>query len=539
MEDSVTDRDRGQPDTKVGVRGAIARVLAPGTHIAKRDAMRTTCSFVFGLASIALAACGSATDESDGSSESDLGAAGSVEAAVSSSSCSTSAVHGLAQQLVDEINCMSPGALARIDRIPNVSLSSVVFPYLQAPAARGLQAAAASSPISIQSALRTVPQQYLLYRWFQAGRCGISLAAHVGHSNHEQGLAVDVGDHSSSAMSTAGFHALGAADPAHWDYVRGGGVDLAGMSTRAFQRLWNRNHPSDRIAEDGDYGGMTEARLKKSPAGGFAIGAACQEPPPAPDAGDASSGGNGDGVDTIKSIAAASSCSTYSWKGRGQAPMGYTEGVALVFGRSVCAQGRSDVAVAAEANTGNDQRDALSWYNSNFANLGMSNDASGKDTLRHTYTLLLGLGMRESSGVDCTGRDTSASNTSSDSAEAGAWQTSWDSRSSSTELPKLFAKYQGTTAGCFAAVFSSGVSCSAADRKNWGSGDGLEFQRLSKECPGFSAEYAAVMLRANGGSNGHYGPLRTKAAELRPECDAMLHKVQTTLEQDPSLCNSL
>jgi hypothetical protein len=106
-------------------------------------------------------------------------------------------------------------------------------------------------------------------------------------------------------------------------------------------------------------------------------------------------------------------------------------------------------------------------------------------------------------------------------------------------LPKLFAKYQGTTAGCFSAVFSSGVSCSAADLKNWGSGDGLEFQRLSKECPGFAAEYAAVMLRTNGGSNGHYGPLRTKAAELRPECDAMLHKVQTALEQDPSLCNSL
>jgi hypothetical protein len=383
VKDSVAVRHPGQPDTKVGVRGAIARLLAPGTHIARRGAMRARCSFVFALASIALAACSSASDEGGDSSESDIGAAGSVEAAVASS-CSTSAVHGLAQQLVDEIQCMSPGALARIDGIPNVSLSSVVFPYLQAPAARGLQAAAASSPISIQSALRTVPQQYLLYRWFQAGRCGISLAAHVGHSNHEQGLAVDVGDHSSSAMSTAGFHWLGAADPAHWDYVRGGGVDLAGMSTTAFQRLWNRNHPSDRIAEDGDYGNQTETRLKKSPAGGFAIGASCQEPPPDPDAGDASSG-NGDGVETIKSITAASSCSTYSWQGRGQASKGYTEGVALVFGRSVCAQdqsGRSDVAVAEEANTGDDRHDALSWYNSNFANLGMSNDTSGKDTLR-------------------------------------------------------------------------------------------------------------------------------------------------------------
>src|SRR5439155_12545838 len=43
----------------------------------------------------------------------------------------------------------------------------------------------------------------------------------------------------------------------------------------AFQELWNVNNPGDKIAVDGAYGPQTEARLKKSPTTGFAIGASC------------------------------------------------------------------------------------------------------------------------------------------------------------------------------------------------------------------------------------------------------------------------
>jgi len=148
--------------------------------------------------------------------------------------------------------------------------------------------------------------------------------------------------------------------------------------------------------------------------------------------------------------------------------------------------------------------------------------------------------MRESSGEHCVGRDASATNTSSDSAEAGAWQTSYDSHTRSPELPKLFDKYRADTSGCLLSTFAEGVSCSASDWKNWGTGaDGLAYQKLNKECPAFAAEYAAVMLRVNGGTKGHYGPLRTKAAEIRPECDEMLHEVQKVVEKNPGLCASL
>jgi hypothetical protein len=55
------------------------------------------------------------------------------------------------------------------------------------------------------------------------------------------------------------------------------------MDVHAFQRLWNRNHPSDTIAEDGAYGPMTAARIARSPSGGFAIGACGRATPLSPE----------------------------------------------------------------------------------------------------------------------------------------------------------------------------------------------------------------------------------------------------------------
>jgi hypothetical protein len=42
-----------------------------------------------------------------------------------------------------------------------------------------------------------------------------------------------------------------------------------------------------------------------------------------------------------------------------------------------------------------------------------------------------------------------------------------------------------------------------------------------------------------GGNKGHYGPLRTKAAEIRPECDAMFHQVQDEVAAHPKVCDVL
>jgi len=199
-----------------------------------------------------------------------------VSAAVDGS-CSTTSVKGLATQLVDEIQCMRPGSMKSLDGAPGLTLGSAVFPYLQTAAVDALLVAqkARGTTMSINSALRTLPQQYLLYAWYKAGRCGISLAATPGTSNHEGALAVDLEDADGwrPAMTAAGFHWLGASDPVHFDYVGPGSIDLGGLSVTAFQRLWNRNHPEDPIAEDGAYGPATADRVARSPVGGFMLGA--------------------------------------------------------------------------------------------------------------------------------------------------------------------------------------------------------------------------------------------------------------------------
>ena len=109
----------------------------------------------------------------------------------------------------------------------------------------------------------------------QPGRCGITAAAAVGHSNHEGGRAVDLANYSSriSAMSAHGWAHDVAGDPVHFDHTAS--PDDRGQDTKAFQVLWNKNHPTDQIATDGAYGPQTEARLKQAPATGFAIGPSC------------------------------------------------------------------------------------------------------------------------------------------------------------------------------------------------------------------------------------------------------------------------
>ena len=242
---------------------------------------------------------------------------------------------------------------------------------------------------------------------------------------------------------------------------------------------------------------------------------------------------------SISDIAGSSQCSSYDWKGRGKAPKGYFKGIATVFARAVCDSSRSDVVIVSAARTDNDLRDALSWYNSNFAALGMKNDVSGVDTLRHAYTLLIGLGLRESSGNYCCGRDMSAGFSEAISAEAGTFQASLGASRASPELGKLFDKYKTSDAGCLLDTFKEGASCSAGDAKNWGTGDGMLWQKRTKECPAFGAEYAAVLLRVLGGTKGEFGPLRRKEAEIRPECDDMLKQVQKLVEQNPDLCKNL
>jgi uncharacterized protein (TIGR03382 family) len=131
--------------------------------------------------------------------------------------------------------------------------------------------------VQVNSGFRTVAQQYLLYRWYQLGRCGITAAATPGRSNHQSGRAVDLANYSGliTPMANKRWSHSVPGDPVHFDHTPS--PDIRGRDVKAFQRLWNRNNPNDKIAEDGAYGPQTEARLKQAPATGFAVGASCTQ----------------------------------------------------------------------------------------------------------------------------------------------------------------------------------------------------------------------------------------------------------------------
>lgn len=233
-----------------------------------------------------------------------------------------------------------------------------------------------------------------------------------------------------------------------------------------------------------------------------------------------------DQINHIATIAANSNIYRYNWGGRGQAPIGYTEGMALTWAQCYIKWKKNDsgMKVCAAANTGDADHDALSWYRGFFDNAGMPNQTAGADTLRHLFVLMLGLGMRESSGEHCCGRDQSASNTSSDTAEAGMFQTSWNIRSCSGEIPPLLDVWDpGDQSQCYLPIYKKGVSCSSADWSSYGSGDGKKYQDMSKSCPPFHAEVTAIGLRK---LRQHWGPINRYEVEVRPEADEMFKQVQ-------------
>lgn len=198
---------------------------------------------------------------------------------VSKKGCTTVVVKGLSEQIIAEGNCLVPGAYSRVPDLSAIEWDKSAFPYMKEPARDALVEAldGAKHKLKVNSMLRTVAQQYLLYDWYRQGRCGITLAAAPGTSNHQTGLAIDVSSPKRwrRKLTRHGFRWLGKKDRWHFDYVADDVDHAKGLDMKAFQRLWNRNHPSEPISEDGDWGESTEKALRRAPADGFPIGATC------------------------------------------------------------------------------------------------------------------------------------------------------------------------------------------------------------------------------------------------------------------------
>ena len=156
-----------------------------------------------------------------------------------------------------------------------IKCSGACVPYLQTKAANALAAAAKSKNdhITLNSALRSSAQQWLLYDWYKKGKCGIGLAARPGSSNHEGGRAFDTSyyDYWMQPLLNHGWaHPYPGNDPFHFDYY--GVPDIVSANLKAFQRLYNRYSGKAKIQEDGIFGPGSDAALASAPCSGWKTG---------------------------------------------------------------------------------------------------------------------------------------------------------------------------------------------------------------------------------------------------------------------------
>jgi hypothetical protein len=190
--------------------------------------------------------------------------------------CDTGLVGGLSRQLIAEMNLVIPNVLVNFEDLPNVEITGPqVNPFMQSAAKEALRRAIRANgnrTMIVNSAYRTIAQQYLLYKAYRRGECGITLAASPGNSNHEDGRALDIANYEEwiDAMEANNWQWFGAGDEVHFTYVGPGTRDdVSDVCIKAFQRLWSKYNPRDRITDDGVFGDQTGARLGRSPAEGF------------------------------------------------------------------------------------------------------------------------------------------------------------------------------------------------------------------------------------------------------------------------------
>lgn len=96
-------------------------------------------------------------------------------------------------------------------------------------------------------------------------------AARPGFSNHNSGLSIDIDDAEGwrRCLELHSWDWIGSFDPMHFDYKSGGTKDVRFLSIKAFQQLWNLNHPASKLAEDKKWGTHTYSALMATSLNGF------------------------------------------------------------------------------------------------------------------------------------------------------------------------------------------------------------------------------------------------------------------------------
>jgi hypothetical protein len=119
----------------------------------------------------------------------------------------------------------------------------------------------------------------------------------------------------------------------------------------------------------------------------------------------------------------------------------------------------------------------------------------------------------------------SASNTTSDTAEAGLFQTSWNIRSCASEIVSLFTEFKLDPNG-FRPTFTEDLYPNTGNLDNYGSGDGCYYQWLAKYCPAFAALMTGVGMRR---ARQHWGPISRREVEIVEAVDDLLLDVEQAI----------
>lgn len=230
-------------------------------------------------------------------------------------------------------------------------------------------------------------------------------------------------------------------------------------------------------------------------------------------------------INKITALAASSSLVNYSWEDRGRAPIGFLKGMAVTYALCLQKLMAKDSAALAMVRVVDGSGDVFDHYENQLKAAGLITDrASDVDRLRILFVILIGLGMRESSGRYCCGRDTTAKiPPSSDTVEAGLFQQSWDSHRASPEIDKLANLYSGPNTVGYIEIFKEGVTPHSGDLVNFGDGAGRDFQEMCKDSPAFAVQVAAIGLRT---LYTHWGPIVRHEVEISPAAISLLAMVQ-------------
>jgi uncharacterized protein (TIGR02594 family) len=238
-------------------------------------------------------------------------------------------------------------------------------------------------------------------------------------------------------------------------------------------------------------------------------------------------------TEAVIELAGDSAIATYSWRDRGMAPIGYTLGMALTYALAVTWLNEDNTAIAVMAKGERNQpdTDVLSYYKQELKRAGMGdNEASGIDTLRHLFVILMGLGPRESSGNHWEGVDQSATNYESDTCESGLFQSSWNLSTCSDEIQNLYDHFWDNPEG-WLKQFNLEVDCNASMLLVHGdSGDtGAAYQWLAKRCPPFAVLMTAVGLRLR---RQHWGPIGHKEVEVTQQADDLFRQIERLIADE-------